>query len=69
MTIAPIADSPEEVRPMFRALRTLLHDVQRHLNAPEIRELSMGMTADMEVAIEEGATWIRVGTALFGPRS
>jgi len=69
MTIAPMTDSPEGVRPVFRELRNHLGRVQSHLNSPAIRELSMGMTADMDVAIEEGATWIRVGTALFGARS
>jgi len=69
MTIAPMTATAEEARPMFRALRNLLERVQTKLDAPEVRELSMGMTADLEVAVEEGATWIRIGTALFGPRS
>jgi pyridoxal phosphate enzyme (YggS family) len=62
MTVAPLAHDPESVRPVFRELRELS---QRH-NLPE---LSMGMTNDYEVAIEEGATFVRVGRALFGERS
>jgi len=64
MTIPP-ALPPETVRPMFRALRAL-RDAQDR--SEELRELSMGMSADFEVAIEEGATLVRVGTAIFGPR-
>ncbi|MBI2193101.1 MAG: YggS family pyridoxal phosphate-dependent enzyme [Planctomycetes bacterium] len=63
MTMAPLADDPELVRPMFRQLREL-----REANAssfPGLRHLSMGMTQDFEVAIEEGATLVRIGTALF----
>ncbi len=62
MTIAPIAADPEEVRPVFRALRAL---AERH----GLPELSMGMTDDFEVAIEEGATLVRVGRAIFGERA
>jgi pyridoxal phosphate enzyme (YggS family) len=66
MTI-PAAGDPEAVRPAFAGLRTLRDALrERH---PDLRELSMGMSGDFEVAIEEGATIIRVGTALFGPRS
>ena len=63
MTIAPYADDPEQARPHFRALRTLRDTLQ---TGPLM--LSMGMSGDFEVAIEEGADLIRVGTALFGPR-
>lgn len=62
MTVAPLAAEPELVRPAFRHLRELAHSM-------ELGELSMGMTGDFEVAIEEGATHIRVGRALFGERS
>ena len=62
MTIAPIAGDAEDVRPVFRALREL---AERH----ELPELSMGMTDDFEVAIEEGATLVRVGRAIFGERT
>jgi pyridoxal phosphate enzyme (YggS family) len=64
MTIPPPV-APEETRPLFRGLREL-RDRQR--DAAALRELSMGMSADFEVAIEEGATLVRVGTAVFGPR-
>ena len=62
MTIAPIASNPEEVRPVFRALRALAERF-------ELPQLSMGMTDDFEVAIEEGATLVRVGRAIFGERT
>ncbi len=62
MTIAPIATDPEDARPVFRALRLL---AERH----GLPELSMGMTDDFEVAIEEGATLVRVGRAIFGERA
>lgn len=69
MTVPPFRENPEEVRPYFRALRELQLDL-RELKIPnvELRELSMGMTHDFPVAIEEGATIVRVGTAIFGPR-
>ncbi|HXF37815.1 MAG TPA: YggS family pyridoxal phosphate-dependent enzyme [Actinomycetota bacterium] len=66
MTIPPIPASPEDARPFFRRLRELRDRLrERH---PGIVELSMGMSLDYEVAVEEGATMVRVGTALFGPR-
>lgn len=61
MTVAPVADDPEDVRPVFRRLRELR-------DALGLRELSMGMTDDFEVAIEEGATIVRIGRAIFGAR-
>ncbi len=61
MTVPPDSDDPEETRPYFRTLRTLARSLG-------LDELSMGMTGDFEVAIEEGATLVRIGTALFGPR-
>ena len=61
MTIPPAVERPEEARGFFRALRTL---AERH----GLPELSMGMSGDFEVAVEEGATMVRVGTAIFGPR-
>lgn len=69
MTIAPVVDDPEEARPAFRALR-LLRDRLAALEIPgvEMRHLSMGMTDDFEVAVEEGATMVRIGRALFGER-
>jgi len=64
MTIPPPLE-PEAMRGRFRALRELR---DRQADAARLRELSMGMSADFEVAIEEGATLVRVGTAIFGPR-
>ena len=62
----PCAD-PEGMRPSFARMRALLEDLNRSRSTP-LRELSMGMSDDFEVAIEEGATWLRIGTALFGAR-
>ena len=67
MTMPPFAEDPEESRPWFRKLREL-RDRLVDSGHEGVRELSMGMTADFEVAIEEGATWVRVGSAIFGPR-
>lgn len=67
MTMAPATDEPESVRPVFAGLRQLRDELNESgiLDKP-LRDLSMGMSGDFEVAIEEGATWIRVGTALVG---
>jgi hypothetical protein len=67
MTVAPWAEEPEKVRPIFRRLRELKDECGEILGAP-LPHLSMGMSGDFEVAIEEGATLVRVGTALFGER-
>ena len=67
MTIAPWAPEPEKVRPVFRRLREIKEECEQILGAP-LPHLSMGMSGDFEVAIEEGATIVRVGTAIFGPR-
>lgn len=69
MTIPPASSDPEASRPYFRELREL-RDTLNDLSLPNVRvvELSMGMTHDFSVAIEEGSTMIRVGTALFGQR-
>jgi pyridoxal phosphate enzyme (YggS family) len=61
MTIAPLVEDQEEVRPVFRRLRQLGDSLG-------LEQLSMGMTDDFEVAIEEGATMVRIGRAIFGPR-
>jgi hypothetical protein len=67
--IPPFFEDPEQVRPYFRRLRELAKEIDsRSLPNVSMRELSMGMSHDFEVAIEEGATIIRVGTAIFGPR-
>jgi hypothetical protein len=68
MTIPPYFDKPEQVRPYFQKLRTLRDQVCLQIGMP-LNALSMGMSHDFEIAIEEGATEIRVGTALFGERS
>jgi PLP dependent protein len=67
MTIAPWTPVPEKARPVFRRLRELKQECEDLLGAP-LPQLSMGMTGDFEVAIEEGATLVRLGTALFGER-
>lgn len=69
MAIPPEPERPDDSRPHFRALRRLLEDLQAEvLPGAKLDVLSMGMTQDWRVAIEEGATMIRLGTALFGPR-
>lgn len=69
MTMAPYSDNPESSRPYFRALRELRDDIDRAGIANiQMEELSMGMTDDFEIAIEEGATIIRIGRAIFGKR-
>ena len=68
MTVAPYSPTPERVRPYFKKLRELREQCSDQLGAP-LPHLSMGMSGDFEIAIEEGATIIRIGTALFGPRS
>lgn len=69
MTVAPYLEDPEEVRPYFRKLR-MLRDLLNGLRLfdYEVRGLSMGMTHDFEVAVEEGATLVRLGTAIWGAR-
>jgi len=69
MTLPPVPDTPEDARPYFRRLRELKDQwLAAGVPAPMLRELSMGMSGDFEVAIEEGATIVRVGTAIFGSR-
>lgn len=67
MTIAPWTPEPEKVRPVFRQLRELKERCEQLLGAP-LPQLSMGMSGDFEVAIEEGSTMVRIGSSLFGPR-
>jgi pyridoxal phosphate enzyme (YggS family) len=67
MTVAPYATDAEKVRPVFRRLRELKTQCEDILGAP-LPQLSMGMSGDFEVAIEEGATIVRIGTAFFGER-
>lgn len=68
MTMPPYVDDPEEVRPLFVSLRMLRNALKERFIDADWRHLSMGMTNDFEVAIEEGATMVRVGRGIFGPR-
>lgn len=69
MTMAPLVDDPEQARPYFRRLRELRDQVQAlGLEGVSMEHLSMGMSGDYIVGVEEGATLVRVGTAIFGPR-
>src|SRR6202165_1083064 len=67
MTVAPMVDDPEATRPVFRQLRVLRDKTSQQLGL-ELPVLSMGMTDDYAIAVEEGATMLRLGRALFGPR-
>lgn len=70
MTVPPFLEDLEEVRPFFRRLKALRDEaVAAGVVGPQFKELSMGMSHDFEVAIEEGATLVRIGTAIFGARS
>jgi hypothetical protein len=69
MCIPPSLPNPEQVRPYFKQLREIREDInQKSLYKKPLAELSMGMSQDYEVALEEGSTMIRVGTAIFGER-
>ncbi len=68
MTIPPFSPDPEKTRTHFSALRQLRDRLQEETGTP-LPELSMGMSHDLEVAIEEGSTWVRIGTDLFGERN
>jgi pyridoxal phosphate enzyme (YggS family) len=68
MAVPPFVADPEKARPFFRRLRELKGECEKILGAP-LPHLSMGMSGDFEAAIEEGATLVRIGTALFGPRA
>ena len=69
MIIPPLTGSPEDSRPYYRRLRELAQEMQAGgIPASNLCHLSMGMTSDFDVAVEEGATLVRVGTAIFGPR-
>ena len=67
MTMAPFSENPEDARPYFRRLRELRDAMEKELGIG-LPRLSMGMSGDYEVAVEEGATWVRLGTVLFGER-
>jgi uncharacterized pyridoxal phosphate-containing UPF0001 family protein len=69
MVLPPAVDDPEEARPHFAALRSLMDELKPSVREnSRFTELSMGMSHDFEVAIEEGATLVRVGSAIFGDR-
>ncbi|SFG56317.1 hypothetical protein SAMN05660649_02007 [Desulfotomaculum arcticum] len=68
MTIAPFVDDPQEARPFFRELRLLSRELNEKISGVELKHLSMGMTNDYEVAVEEGSDMLRLGTAIFGAR-
>jgi hypothetical protein len=70
MTIAPYTDDPEETRPYFARMKGLFDEVHKLKGRNiDIEYLSMGMTNDFEVAIEEGSNMIRIGTGIFGERN
>ncbi len=70
MTVAAFLPNPEDIRPMFKLLRELRDEVAKfNFRNVEMKHLSMGMSNDFEVAVEEGATLVRIGTAIFGPRN
>lgn len=68
MTMPPYVDDPEEARPFFVSLRSLRDTLRERFVSADWHHLSMGMTNDFEVAIEEGATMVRIGRGIFGPR-
>ena len=68
MTMPPLFDDPEQSRPFFRRLRQARDFLNQQIPGLGLRELSMGTSSDYGVAVEEGATIIRIGTALLGPR-
>ena len=70
MTIAPFTQNPEDNRQYFKKLRNLAVDIKsKNIDNVSMSVLSMGMTGDYEVAVEEGATMVRVGTGIFGERN
>lgn len=69
MTIAPFVENAEDNRPVFQKLRKLAVDIKsKNIDNVIMCDLSMGMTGDYQVAVEEGATMVRVGTGIFGER-
>ena len=70
MTIAPFVENPEDNRLYFREMKHLLLDIKsKNIDNVDMETLSMGMTNDYKIAIEEGSTMVRVGTAIFGERN
>ena len=68
MTIAPFTNIEKEIRNSFRMLAKIKEDLHSEMGRDQQFELSMGMSQDYEIAIEEGSTMIRIGTSIFGPR-
>jgi len=70
MLLPPAVDEPEQARPFFRRLRAIREDLlAQGVDGAQLKDLSMGMSHDFEVAVEEGSTLVRVGTAIFGARN
>ena len=69
MTVGPLTQDRQKIRESFKRLKELEVTINNHLGHDQLKELSMGMSGDYEIAIEEGSTMIRVGTALFGNRN
>lgn len=69
MTMPPLSDDPEQVRPFFARTRRLLAYLNHQLPELQMTQLSMGTSSDFEIAVEEGATLVRIGTAIVGPRA
>ena len=68
MTIGPLTEDETMIRESFRQLRNMRDSLKKKFPAVDLRHLSMGMSSDFEWAIEEGATMVRIGTAVFGER-
>ena len=69
MTIPPYSPNPEDSRPYYQKLRKFQEIVIKHFKLSNFTDLSIGMSGDFEIAIQEGSTWVRVGQAIFGPRN
>jgi len=69
MTITPYSPNPEESRPYYQRLRKFQEIVINHFKLSNFTDLSIGMSGDFEIAIQEGSTWVRVGQAIFGSRN
>ena len=69
MTVGPLTQDSQKIRESCKRLKELEATINNHLGHDQLKELSMGMSGDYEIAIEEGSTMIRVGTALFGTRN
>ena len=69
MTVGPLTEDKKKIRESFIQLRELKNAINRSINQTKLRELSMGMSGDYEIAVEEGSTMVRLGTALFGERN